>query len=89
MASVALSRAELFSTAFVARPETLRLLVTRAARHALAFRAGKETVYALAKRASEDWEEVAMVAAFSRESLSIAADNYEESLSLVRRIVRN
>ena len=32
-------------------PETLRSLVTGAARHALAFRVGKATVYALAKRA--------------------------------------
>jgi hypothetical protein len=70
-------------------PETLRSLVTRAARHALAFRVGKATVYALAKRANEDWGEVAMSAAFSKESLSIAADNYEESLSFVKRIVRD
>jgi hypothetical protein len=53
------------------------------------FRVGKATVYALAKRANEDWGEAAMVAAFSKESLSIAADNYEESLSFVRRIVRD
>jgi len=41
------------------------------------FRVGKATVYVLAKRANEDWGEAAMVAAFSKESLSIAADNYE------------
>jgi hypothetical protein len=70
-------------------PETLRSLVTKAARHALVFRVGKATVYALAKRANEDWGEAAMSAAFSKESLSIAADNYEESLSFVRRIVRD
>ena len=29
------------------------------------FRVGKATVYALAKRANEDWGEAAMVAAFS------------------------
>jgi hypothetical protein len=70
-------------------PEALRSLITRAARHALAFRVGKATVYALAKRANEDWGEAAMVAAFSKESLSIAADNYLESLSFVRRHVRD
>jgi hypothetical protein len=70
-------------------PETIRSLVTSAARRALAFRVGKATVYALAKRANEDWGEVAMFAAFSKESLSIAADNYEESLSFVRRNVRD
>jgi hypothetical protein len=50
-------------------------------------RVGKATVYVLAKRANEDWGEAPMVAAFSKESLSIAADNYEESLSFVRRNV--
>jgi hypothetical protein len=70
-------------------PETLRSLVTKAARHALVFRVGKATVYALAKRANEDWGEAAMSAAFSKESLSIAADNYDESLSFVKRIVRD
>jgi len=41
------------------------------------------------KEQNEDWGEQAMVAAFSKESLSIAADNYEESLSFVKRIVRD
>jgi hypothetical protein len=56
-----------------------------AARRALAFRVGKATVYALAKRANEDWSEAAMSAALSKESLSIAADDYDESLSSVKR----
>ena len=42
----------------------------------------------LAKRANEDWGEAAMLAALSKESLSIAADNYEESLPFVKRNVR-
>jgi len=58
-------------------------------RHALVFCVGKATVYALAKRANEDWGEAAMSAAFSKESLSIAADNYLESLSFVKRILRD
>jgi hypothetical protein len=70
-------------------PEKIRALVTSAARRALAFRVGKATVYALAKRANEDWGEAAMYAAFSKESLSIAADNYEESLSFVKRNIRD
>ena len=69
--------------------ETLRSLVTKAARHALVFRVGRATVYALAKRANEDWGEAAMSAGFGKESLSIAADNYEESLSFVRRNVKD
>jgi hypothetical protein len=69
-------------------PETMRELVTGAARRALAYRVGKATVYALAKRANEDWGEADMLAALSKESLSIAADNYDESLPLVKRDVR-
>lgn len=72
-----------------ADPESVRALVTSAARRALAFRVGKATVFALAKRANEDWSEAAMMAALSKESLSIAADDYEESLSQVRRTVRD
>ena len=69
-------------------PEKIRELVTSAARRALAFRVGKATVYALAKRANEDWSEAAMSAALSKESLSIAADDYDESLSSVKRAAR-
>jgi len=68
--------------------ETIRRLVVSAARRALALRVGKATVYALAKRANEDWSEAAMMAALSKESLSIAADNYEENLASVRRHIR-
>jgi hypothetical protein len=45
-------------------------------------------VYALAKRVNEDWGETAMMAALSKESLSIAADDYDESLPFVRRNVK-
>jgi hypothetical protein len=69
-------------------PESVRMLVTEAARRAMVFRVGKATVFALAKRLNEDWSESDMRAALTKESLSIAADNYEESLSMVRRWVR-
>jgi hypothetical protein len=69
-------------------PESIRTLVTKAARWAMALRVGKATVFALAKRLNEDWSESDMRAALTKESLSIAADNYEESLSVVRRRVR-
>jgi hypothetical protein len=69
-------------------PEKMRELIIGAARRALALRVGKATVYALAKRANEDWGEDAMLAALSKESLSIAADNYDQSLSFVKRNVR-
>ena len=66
----------------------MRTLVTKAARRAMAFRVGKATVFALAKRLNEDWSEADMRAALTKESLSIAADNYAESLSMIRRWVR-
>lgn len=72
-----------------AGPEQVREFVTTAARRALAFRVGKATVYALAKRANEDWVESDLTVAFSKESLSIAADNYDESLVFVKRHVRD
>jgi hypothetical protein len=72
----------------LADPETVRDLITRAARRALAFRVGKATVFALAKRANEDWDQQALAAALSKESLSIAADNYLESLVSIRKEVR-
>lgn len=72
-----------------ADPEAVRKLVTEAARWAMAFRVGKATVFALAKRANEDWDESDMAAALSKESLSIAADDYLESLSAVRKRVRD
>ena len=70
-------------------PETLRRIIVTAARNAMAFRVGKATVFALAKRANEDWSETDMMAAVSKESLSIAADSYEESINQVRRVVRD
>jgi len=72
-----------------ADPEKVRELVTSAARHALVYRVGKATVFALAKRANEDWGEDAMKAALGKESLSIAADDYDESLSQVRKAIRD
>jgi hypothetical protein len=69
-------------------PEVIRQLLTSEARRQLAFRVGKATVFALAKRANEDWDQVALGNALTKESLSIAADNYLESLSAVRRKVK-
>ena len=72
-----------------ADPEVLRELMISSARNAMAFRVGKATVFALAKRANQDWTEGDMNAALTKESLTIAADNYEESINQVRRVVRD
>ena len=55
----------------------------------MAFRVGKAVVFALAKRANEDWDQAALNAAITKESLSIAADNYLEGLAAVRREVKD
>lgn len=68
-----------------ADPETIRDILTKAARRQLAFRVGKAVVFALAKRLNEDWDQLALAAAITKESLSIAADNYLDSLSAVKR----
>jgi hypothetical protein len=68
--------------------ETVRKLVLIAARRSMALRVGKAVVFALAKRANEDWGETAMQAAFTKESLSIAADDYDQSLSGMRRYIK-
>jgi hypothetical protein len=72
-----------------ADPEALRNIMVTAARNAMAFRVGKATVFALAKRANQDWTESDMMSALTKESLSIAADNYGESLTQVRRAIRD
>ena len=51
-----------------AESETVRTLITAAARRAMAFRVGKATVFALAKRANADWDATAMANALSKES---------------------
>ena len=48
-----------------AESETVRTLITAAARRAMAFRVGKATVFALAKRADADWDATAMANALS------------------------
>jgi hypothetical protein len=69
-------------------PELIRNLIVSAARRQLAFRVGKATVFALAKRANEDWDQVALSTALTKESLSMAADNYLEGLSAIRKEVK-
>jgi hypothetical protein len=70
-------------------PESVRQLIVNAARRQLAFRVGKGVVFALAKRANEDWDQTSLNMAITKESLSIAADNYLEGLSAVRREVKD
>jgi hypothetical protein len=72
-----------------ADPETIRNETLSAARDALVLRVGKAVVFALAKRANEDWDQQALEAAITKESLSIAADNYIESLNAMKKRIRD
>lgn len=64
-------------------PETVRKLVLNAARRSMAFRVGKAVVFALAKRANEDWGEVAMQAALTKESSNMRR-HIKEGLKLAK-----
>ena len=68
-----------------ADPETVREAALKAARHSMAFRVGKATCYAISKRMSEDWTGDDLDMATSPESLSMAADDYRQSLSEAKR----
>jgi hypothetical protein len=54
-------------------------------RKAAGARVGKATVFA---RANEDWDEQSFRMALSKESLTLAVDNYLESLSASKREVK-
>lgn len=66
-------------------PETVREVALKASRRSMAFRVGKATCYAISKRMSEDWSGDDLDIATSPESLSMAADDYRQSLSDAKR----
>jgi len=49
---------------------------------------GKAVVFALAKRANDDWDPQALTAAITKESLSITADNCIE-VNAIKKQVRD
>jgi hypothetical protein len=61
-------------------PEATRALIHQAAQRWAAFRVGKAVCYALAKRILDDWTPVDVEKATSPESLSLAADDYRQSI---------
>ena len=68
-------------------PEFLRGLIQQAAQRWTAFRVGKAACYALAKRVVDDWSPADVEKATSPESLSLAADDYRQSISAARKWV--
>jgi hypothetical protein len=71
-----------------AEPEEVRQAVLRAAQRFTAFRVGKATCYAISKRLADDWSMDDLDRATSPESLSLAADDYRQSINAARKWIR-
>lgn len=69
-------------------PEIVREASILAARKYLGFRLGKLVCYAISKRLLEDWTTDDLDKATTPESLSMAADDYRQSMSDARRWAR-
>ena len=61
-------------------PDQSRALAIDAAKRTMAFRVGKATCFALAKKLLDDWSQDDLEKATSPESLSMAADDYRQSI---------
>lgn len=68
-----------------AEGETLRSIILRAAQRSMAFRVGKATCYAISKRLVDGWSLEDLDRATSPESLSLAADDYRQSMTTARK----
>ena len=68
-----------------AEGEELRKIVLKAAQRSTAFRVGKATCFAISKRLVDGWSIEDLDRATSPESLSVAADDYRQSLSSARK----
>jgi hypothetical protein len=69
-------------------PEQVRATSIGAAQRTLAYRVGKATCFALAKRVLDDWSAEDLDRATSPESLSMAADDYRQSLGMAKKWIR-
>jgi hypothetical protein len=70
-------------------PDDARAIAMQAAQRTLAYRVGKATCFALAKRLLDDWSTEDMERATSPESLSMAADDYRQSLAAGRKWIKD
>lgn len=65
--------------------DAMRMLVQQNAERSIMLRVGRAVVYALAKQLMKEWDSGAVERALSPESLSVAADDYHDSLQNARR----
>ena len=70
-------------------PDEARALAVQSAQRTLAFRVGKATCFALAKRLLDDWSTEDLDRATSPESLSMAAEDYRQSFPAARRWIKD
>jgi len=66
-------------------PEMMRALVKQHAERTIILGVGRTVVYALAKQLNKEWDQKALDVAFSPESLSMAADDFADTLQNIRR----
>lgn len=69
-------------------PEIVRSAILKSCRKFMAFRVGKATCYAISKRLSDDWSSDDLDRATSPESLSLAADDFRQSLASARKYAK-
>ncbi len=67
--------------------DIMKRLAVSHSRNSMIQRAGLAVVFALAKRLNKEWDEEAMGKALEPESLSLAADNFYDSLQDARRAI--
>ena len=67
--------------------ELMRSLAQQHAQDSMILRVGRTVVYALAKQLNKEWDQKALEAASSPESLSMAADNFADAMQNVRRAI--
>ncbi|MBT5263381.1 MAG: hypothetical protein HOL85_01005, partial [Rhodospirillaceae bacterium] len=72
----------------VGDPESVRSASIKASQRSMAFRVGKATCYAISKRLAEDWSSDDLDMATSPESLSMAADDYKQSLTDAKKFAK-
>lgn len=65
--------------------EELRSIILKAAQRSMAFRVGKATCFAISKRLVDGWSLEDLDRATSPESLSLAADDYRQSMTTARK----
>ncbi|TIN46309.1 MAG: ATP-binding protein [Mesorhizobium sp.] len=70
-------------------PDEARSIALQASQRTLAYRVGKATCFALAKRLLDDWSTEDLERATSPESLSMAADDYRQSLAAGRKWIKD